>query len=43
MENNTFYNPSMKNIYSILDSLENKLGRYKTNPSYGVNQNIINI
>ena len=41
MENNTFYNPSMKNIYSILDSLENKLGRYKTNPSYGANQNII--
>jgi len=31
----------MKNIYSILDSLENKLGKYNSYSSYGDNQNNI--
>ena len=34
-----FYNPTMKNIYSILDSLENKLGKYSNYSSYGVENN----
>ena len=41
MDNKFFYNSNMKNIYSILDSLENKLGKYNSYSSYGDNQNNI--
>ena len=40
IENSNIYNPISNNVYSILDSLENKLSRYKGYSSRGVQQNI---
>ena len=39
MVEQNLYNPTMNNIYSLLDSLENKLGRYSNYSSYGVESN----
>ena len=40
MNGQDFYDPTMKNIYSLLDNLENKLCRYNSYSSYGINRNL---
>ena len=42
MNGQNFYEPTMKNIYSKLDNLENKLGRYNSYSSYGIKRNLNN-
>ena len=42
MNGQNYYEPTMKNIYSKLDNLENKLGRYNSYSSYGIKRNLNN-